>query len=64
MLKDDYAHENGEYIWMRVRGQASRDKDGKAIRMVGYYVDISKRKANEHFHEFALFTQRRCNTSY
>ncbi len=42
-------HRNGEYIWMRVRGQSVRDKDGKAIRMVGYYVDISNRKANEHF---------------
>ncbi len=41
--------ENGEYIWMRVRGQAVRDEDGKATRMVGYYVDISNRKANEHF---------------
>ena len=41
-------HENGEYIWMRVRGQAVRDQEGIAIRMVGYYVDISKRKENEH----------------
>ncbi|MFK7815397.1 MAG: ATP-binding protein [Gammaproteobacteria bacterium] len=41
-------HENGDYIWMRVRGQAVRDDEGKAIRMVGYYVDISNRKANEH----------------
>jgi len=40
-------HENGEYIWMRVRGRAVRDHTGKAIRMVGYYVDISKRKENE-----------------
>ncbi len=42
-------HENDDYIWMRVRGQAVRDKDGKAIRIVGYYADISNRKANEHF---------------
>lgn len=42
-------HENGEYIWMRARGQSVRNKTGKAIRMVGYYVDISIRKANEHF---------------
>ena len=42
-------HEDGEYIWMRVRGQTVRNKDGKATRMVGYYVDISNRKANEHF---------------
>jgi len=42
-------HENGQYIWMRARGQSVRDTSGKAVRMVGYYVDISKRKANEHF---------------
>ncbi len=56
-LKDDIEydvegrlkHHNGEYIWMRARGQAVRDHSGRAIRMVGYYVDISKRKANEKF---------------
>lgn len=42
-------HENGNYIWMRVRGQAVRDKEGRATRMVGYYVDISKQKEHEHF---------------
>jgi PAS domain S-box-containing protein len=42
-------HESGSYIWMRLRGQAVRDESGRAIRMVGYYVDISNRKANEHF---------------
>ncbi len=42
-------HKNGKYIWMRSRGQAIRDKSGKAIRMVGYYVDISKRKKHEIF---------------
>ncbi|MGH1536857.1 MAG: ATP-binding protein [Gammaproteobacteria bacterium] len=41
-------HENGGYIWMRLRGRAVRDESGRAIRMVGYYVDVSKRKANEH----------------
>ena len=40
-------HNNGEYIWVRARGQAVRDHSGKAIRMVGYYVDISKQKENE-----------------
>ncbi len=42
-------HENGNYVWIRARGRALRDADGKAIRMVGYYVDISKRKENERF---------------
>ncbi len=42
-------HKNGEYIWIRARGQSVRDERGKAIRMVGYYVDISKQKEHEHF---------------
>ncbi len=42
-------HKSGEYIWMRARGQAIRDEASRAIRMVGYFADISKRKANEHF---------------
>ena len=40
---------SGEYIWMRVRGQALRNHENKAVRMVGYYVDISKRKEHESF---------------
>ena len=40
---------DGNYIWVRARGQALRDEHGKAIRMVGYYVDISKRKEHENF---------------
>ncbi len=42
-------HSNGEYIWVRARGQAVRDQSGKAMRMVGYYVDINKQKEHEHF---------------
>ena len=46
-------HKNGGYIWVRARGQALRDESGKAIRMVGYYVDIGKRKRHEMFmHSF------------
>ncbi len=42
-------HEDGHYVWLRARGQAVRDETGKATRMVGYYLNVSKRKANEHF---------------
>ncbi len=42
-------HEDGSFVWIRARGQAIRDESGKAIRMVGYFVDISKRKAHEYF---------------
>ena len=48
-------HKNGDYIWVRARGQAIRDESGKAIRMVGYYVDIGKRKRHEMFmHSFYM----------
>ncbi len=40
---------NTGYVWVRARGQAQRDQTGKATRMVGYFVDISKRKEHEHF---------------
>ena len=40
-------HEDGHYIWVRAHGQAIRDKIGKAIRMVGYFVDISNLKSHE-----------------
>ena len=48
-------HTNGNYVWIRARGQTVRDASGKAIRMVGYYVDISKRKRHEVFmHSFYM----------
>ncbi len=40
---------NGKYVWVRARGQAVRNEFGRAVRMVGYFVDVSKRKAHEHF---------------
>ena len=40
---------DGNFIWVRARGRAVRDENGKAVRMVGYYVDISKRKEHENF---------------
>ena len=46
-------HENGNYIWIRARGQSVRDEHGRAVRMVGYYVDITKRKKHEEYmHSF------------
>ena len=48
-------HEDGHYLWVRARGQAVRDKSGKAVRVVGYFVDISRRKEQENFmHNFYM----------
>lgn len=39
---------DGEYIWVLARGQVvERDKGGRALRMVGTYTDITKRKGIE-----------------
>lgn len=39
---------SGEYIWILARGKVvTRDKDGKALRMVGTTKDITKRKIVE-----------------
>lgn len=40
-------HKNGEYIWMRARGQAIWDDDGKASRMAGSVADITEQKKAE-----------------
>ena len=37
----------GEYIWLRSRGQALRDRDGKPIRMVGAVANITAEKRVE-----------------
>lgn len=56
-------HDNGEYIWMRARGQAIRDNTGQAIRMLGYLIDISKSKANEHIMNTLYLTSLDTTTS-
>ncbi|MEI6705248.1 MAG: PAS domain-containing protein, partial [Deltaproteobacteria bacterium] len=39
---------SGEWLWVSTRGKtAERDKDGKAVRMVGTLSDITKRKRAE-----------------
>ncbi len=42
-----YTHKNGSTVWIRCRGMAIRDKDGKAIRMLGAHQDISDIKNSE-----------------
>ncbi|MCH8333546.1 PAS-domain containing protein [Candidatus Sumerlaeota bacterium] len=35
---------DGQYIWVRSRGQAVRDKRGDTVRMAGSIIDITERK--------------------
>lgn len=42
-----YKHKNGSTVWIRCRGLAIRDDDGKAIRMLGAHTDITNFKIAE-----------------
>ena len=40
-------HKDGSWVWVLDRGQTYFDKNGKAIRMVGFHTDITKIKQYE-----------------
>ncbi len=40
-------HENEEYVWVHIKGQAIWDENGKAMRIAGSVDDISTRKLAE-----------------
>lgn len=42
-----YTHKDGSTVWIRCRGLAIRDGDGKAIRMLGAHHDITEVKRSE-----------------
>lgn len=42
-----YSHPDGSWHWLRIRGVVVRDDNGKAERIVGSIIDISKRKNAE-----------------
>ncbi len=42
-----YRHKNGSTVWIRCRGLAIRDQNGKAIRMLGAHSDITDLKMTE-----------------
>ena len=37
----------GDWRWLRIRGTVLRNRDGKAVRIAGSMIDISRRKAAE-----------------
>ena len=42
-----YKHKDGSTVWIRCRGMAIRDKEGKALRMLGAHTDLTKLKIAE-----------------
>lgn len=42
-----YKHKNGSTVWIRCRGLAIRDQNGKPIRMLGAHTDITDLKEAE-----------------
>lgn len=42
-----YRHKSGRTVWIRCRGLAIRDEEGKAVRMLGAHTDITDLKETE-----------------
>ncbi len=42
-----YTHANGSTVWVKCRGMAIRNEDGKAIRLLGAHNDITQLKQTE-----------------
>ncbi|MEM6845481.1 MAG: PAS domain-containing protein [Bacteroidota bacterium] len=43
-----YRHQDGRTVWIRCRGLAIRNAEGKAIRMLGAHIDVSSLKEKEN----------------
>lgn len=55
-----YRHKDGSTVWVRCRGMAIRDKDGKPVRMLGAHTELTKQKeAEEKYHRFADILSKR-----
>ena len=42
-----YRHQDGHTVWIRCRGLAIRNKEGKATRMLGAHTDVTSLKEKE-----------------
>ena len=42
-----YTHKEGHTVWIRCRGMAVRDKNGRPIRMLGAHTDLTSQKEAE-----------------
>lgn len=42
-----YRHKDGHIVWIRCKGNAIRDENGKPVRMLGIHNDITSHKNNE-----------------
>lgn len=42
-----YRHKNGSTVWIRCRGIALRNEDGKPVRMMGVHLDVTNLKTVE-----------------
>ena len=51
-----YAHRDGSTVWVRCRGMAIRDRDGKPIRLLGAHTELTRLKLTEE--ELRLRTKR------
>ena len=57
-----YTHKNGSIVWIRCRGIAIRDNEGKPIRMLGSHQDVTeyienKTKLDKNF-DLLNYTQK------
>lgn len=67
-----YLHKDGRTIWVRCRGVAIRDTNGKPIRMLGTHIDLTElkeleeklRKTADTDHLTGLFNRRAFNNHF
>ena len=49
-----YRHKDGSTVWVRCRGIAIRDEDGKPVRLLGTHNDFTRMKEAENRWRFAI----------
>jgi PAS domain S-box-containing protein len=57
-----YKHKDGSTVWIRCRGLAIRDENGKPIRMLGAHHDLTEIKKAEEQHKQALVKLKESET--